>query len=490
MGIMSKDVTFILNGRREAVGGISPTATLMNYLRRNKALTGTKEGCAEGDCGACTVVVGELERQGVSYRAVNACILFVPMLHGKLVLTVESLQGPKGELHPAQQALVDCHGSQCGFCTPGFVMSLYAAYLSEKKPDKQRINDLLAGNLCRCTGYGPIIAAAERMYGLPRPVWDSARRAEDLEHLRSLPSDTLTYMNGGEIFIAPATGDELAKLAAEHEHATILAGATDVGLWVTKQHRHLPKILYVGRVGDFKEIAVERDSMRIGAAVSWTEARDALQQHYPSFGELLRRFGSCQVRNSGTVGGNVANGSPIGDGPPALIALGSRVVLRKGAGSRTLPLEDFFIAYGKQDRAPGEIVEAIEVPLTAKSFELGCYKISKRFDQDISAACGCFNIRVEDGRVAAARICFGGMAATPKRASNVEALLAGQPWKIETVERAAAAFDQDYTPISDVRASASYRMRAAKNLLLKYFHERQAGARQIGLAGPLLPAFA
>jgi xanthine dehydrogenase small subunit len=487
---MSKEITFILNGKPEVVSGISPTTTLMNYLRRNKRLTGTKEGCAEGDCGACTVVVGELDGEFVGYRAVNACIVFVPMLHGKVVLTVEGLQGPKGELHPAQQAMVDCHGSQCGFCTPGFVMSLYAAYVSEPKPDRQRIDDVLAGNLCRCTGYGPIIEAAGRMYDLPRPAWDAKRRSQDGEQLRAISADTLSYSYDGELFLAPSDVEELAQLAVEHENATILAGATDAGLWVTKQHRHLPKIIYIGRVGALKKITVDSAIMRIGAGVSWTEARDALQDRYPAFGELLRRFGSCQVRNSGTVGGNVANGSPIGDGPPALVALGSCAVLRKGKARRTIPLEDFFVAYGKQDRAPGEIVEAIEVPLTAKADELGCYKISKRFDQDISAVCGCFNIRVQDGRVAEARICFGGMAATPKRAATVERLLTGQPWTLETVERAAAGFETDYTPISDVRASASYRMGIAKNLLLKYFYERQSGASFIQLAGPLLPVFA
>ncbi len=487
---MSKDITFILNGRREVVSGISPATTLMNYLRRNKRLTGTKEGCAEGDCGACTVVVGEVESGAVRYRAVNACILFLPMLHGKIVLTVESLHGPDGELHPAQQAMVDRHGSQCGFCTPGFVMSLYAAYVSEAKPDKQRIDDLLAGNLCRCTGYGPIIEAAQLMYDLPRPAWDIARRERDREDLQGIPAGTLTYSHGDEIFLAPEDLDELSSLCAEHKSATIVAGATDTGLWVTKQHRHLPKMIYLGRVSGLKKITAEGSVMRIGAGVSWTEARDALQDHYPAFGELLRRFGSSQVRNSGTVGGNVANGSPIGDGPPALIALGSRVVLRNGQACRTLALEDFFVAYGKQDRAPGEIVEAIEVSLTAAAQDLGCYKISKRFDQDISAVCGCFNIRVENGAVVEARICFGGMAATPKRALSVESLLKGQAWTLETIHRAAAGFEKDYAPISDVRASASYRMRIAKNLLVKYFQDRETDARPMGLAGPLLPAFA
>jgi len=406
------------------------------------------------------------------------------------VLTVESLQGPKGELHPVQQALVDCHGSQCGFCTPGFVMALYAAYLSEPKPDRQRICDLLAGNLCRCTGYGPIVEAAERMYDLPRPIWDIERRAEDFGQLKSIEPGALVYSHNAQRFVAPVTMEDLTRVLSEHENATLLSGASDVGLWVTKQHRALPNIVYLGRIDDLKRISVQNGAMRIGAGVSWSEAKDAIQDRYPSFAELLRRFGSCQVRNSGTVGGNIANGSPIGDGPPALIALGSRAILRQGIAARTVLLEDFFLAYGKQDRAPGEILEAIEISLSAKPEELGCYKISKRFDQDISTVCGCFNIHVENGRVAQARICFGGMAPTPKRALAVEDLLIGQSWTLRTVERAIEGFESDYTPIADVRGSAAYRMQAAKNLLLKYFHERQAGMNPVRLAGRLMPGFA
>jgi xanthine dehydrogenase small subunit len=488
---MSQEIVFFLNGRKEAVSGVATTLTLMNYLRRNKRLTGTKEGCAEGDCGACTVIIGELTGDGVHYRAVNACILFVPMLHQKLVLTVECLQGPGGELHPVQQAMVECHGSQCGFCTPGFIMSLYGLYLSEPYRDAQRVNDVLAGNLCRCTGYGPIAEAAERMYSFPRPPWDAQRRASDRANLLSIRDGaTLGYSHEGSTFFAPADKDEFCQLYSANPDAAIVSGATDVGLWVTKQRRPLPKMVYTGRIGDMKQIETANGILRIGAGATWAEAKKALGSYWPSFEELVRRFGSEQVRNSGTVGGNVANGSPIGDGPPALIALGAQAVLRKDTASRTLPLEDFFIAYGKQDRAPGEIVEAIEVPLSTPAGDLRCYKISKRFDQDISAVCGCFNIRLGDGRVESARICFGGMAATPKRAFAVENFLTGSAWTLATAERAAAGFETDYGPISDMRASASYRMKIAKNLLLRYFHERQDGARSIQLAGSLLEAFA
>jgi xanthine dehydrogenase small subunit len=488
---MSSDIVFFLNGEKESVRGLAPTLTLMNWLRRHKRLTGTKEGCAEGDCGACTVVIGEISNGTVRYRAVNSCILFLPMLHGKLVITVEGLQGSKGELHPVQQALVDCHGSQCGFCTPGFVMSLYAAYASEPFKGAQRTNDVLAGNLCRCTGYGPIADAAEKMYNLPRPEWDMKRRQDDVSKLSSIDfPGTLTYTETTGSFHAPSNAGELCRIYEENPDATIVSGATDVGLWVTKQHRILPKIIYTGRVTDLQTISESDGVLKIGAGVSWADAKAAVDRRWPSFGELVRRFGSEQVRNSGTVGGNIANGSPIGDGSPALIALGAKVRLRKGDASRQMPLEDFFIAYGKQNRSPGEIVEEIEIPLTTSADEFRCYKISKRFDQDISAICGCFNIKIRDGFVESARICFGGMAATPKRAITVEALLKGSPWTPQAVEAAARGFETDYAPISDARASAPYRMKAAKNLLLRYFHERSGAAGATQLAGSLIPAFA
>jgi xanthine dehydrogenase small subunit len=329
------------------------------------------------------------------------------------------------------------------------------------------------------------------MYELGRPAWDAERRAGDLANLLSIrDAGTLSYAHEGASFLAPASKDELCRLYNGDPEATLVSGATDVGLWVTKQHRPLPKVIYTGRVDGLRQITTGNGVLKIGAAVAWTEARKVLEGRWPSFGELVRRFGSEQVRNSGTVGGNIANGSPIGDGSPALIALGSRVLLRKAEAARALPLEEFFIAYGKQDRSPGEIVEAIEVPLSASPEELGCYKISKRFDQDISAVCGCFYVRLNDGSVKDARICFGGMAPTPRRAITVERLLMGSAWTLRTMEEAAVGFEADYTPINDMRASASYRMRIAKNLLLRYFHERANSACSTQLAGSLYPAFA
>jgi xanthine dehydrogenase small subunit len=484
MDSMTEHVTFVLNGERQTLSDQPPTATLLNYLRYEKRLTGTKEGCAEGDCGACTVAVGEWDGGAVRYRAVNACIQFLPMLHGKAVVTVEGLKGPGGALHPCQQAIVDTHGSQCGFCTPGFVMSLYAMSLSGTAPDRQRINDGLAGNLCRCTGYGPLIAAAEACLRAEAPRWDQQRRQREGEVLASLPQgETLDYSYAGGRYVSPASVDEFARLYAENPKAIILGGATDVGLWVTKQQRDLPMLIHIGRVAELRAIRKEAGTIRIGAAATYADAEAMLAEAYPDFGELIRRLGAAQVRNAGTIGGNIANGSPIGDTPPALIALGAELILRRGDARRRLKLEDFFIAYGRQDRAPGEFVEAVEVPLLANREQLRCYKVSKRFDQDISAVCGCFNISVADGLVAEARICFGGMAGTPKRAVAVEAMLRGRPWTLATVEAALPSFDADFEPLTDMRGSAGYRMLTAKNLLRKYFHESRLPLSKTRLVG-------
>jgi xanthine dehydrogenase small subunit len=476
-------ISFVLNGRLETLRNVPPATTLLNYLRKTKRLTGTKEGCAEGDCGACTVAIGELRDGKMRHRAVNACILLLPMLEGRSVTTVEHLQADDGRLHPVQQALVDAHGSQCGFCTPGFVMSLYATYLSEPKPAARRIDDVLAGNLCRCTGYGPIVKAAQAMYDLPATA-AIADDASDLAQLEAIAhGETVLLESEGRRFFSPATIEAFARIYAENPEATILSGATDVGLCITKQHRDIPIFISTSRVPELQAYTEGGGSLRIGAAMTWSDLEGAIGRHFPDFGELLRRFASVQVRNAATIGGNIANGSPIGDGPPALIALGARVVLRKGTATRTLPLESFFIAYGKQDRQPGEFIEAIEVPLLDRPERLKCYKISKRFDQDISAVCGCFNIDVADGTVRDARICYGGMAATPKRAAGVEAALVGRAWTLATVMDALPAFDRGYSPLTDMRGSAAYRSQAARNLLVKYFHETQHPLRETRLVG-------
>ncbi|MEY8827409.1 xanthine dehydrogenase small subunit [Sedimentitalea sp. XS_ASV28] len=439
------DITFLLNGETVALSGVSPTMTLLDWLREERHLTGTKEGCNEGDCGACTVMVTD----GTGARALNACILFLPQLQGKAVRTVEGVSGPDGTLHPVQEAMITHHGSQCGFCTPGFVMSMTAAHLN----GASNHDDQLAGNLCRCTGYAPIIRAAEAAAGQPVPQWvrDDAPAAPP-----AAP------------FI-PESADALAEIYARHPDATLVAGATDVGLWVTKQLRDLDPVIFLNRCDDLRHIEIGETEIRVGAMVDMNAMGAAMADLHPSYAEMIRRYASVQVRNAATVGGNIANGSPIGDNPPALIALGATLHLRKGDARRALPLEEFFVAYGKQDRAPGEFVEAVS--FARQPDRLRCYKLSKRFDQDISAVCGCFNITVDDGIVRAARIAFGGMAATPKRARTVETALIGQPWTATGISAAQDAFDADFTPMSDMRASARYRLETARAMLARYFAE-------------------
>ena len=449
-------IAFLLNGTPVRVTGEAPTRTLLDWLREVRGLTGTKEGCNEGDCGACTVMVTD----ETGARALNACILFLPQLHGKAVRTVEGISGPDGALHPVQRAMIDHHGSQCGFCTPGFVVMMAAAHTNGARDH----DDQIAGNLCRCTGYAPIIRAAEAAAAEPVPDW----MREDLARL-----DT----PAPEGVVIPADADALAELYAANPDATLIAGATDVGLWVTKSLRDLAPVAFIAGIADLRGVTVTDAEIRIGATTSLAELRAAIAPHHPAFAELIRRYGAEQVRAAATVGGNIANGSPIGDSPPALIALGATLHLRRGEARRSLPLEEFFLDYGRQDRAPGEFVEAVSVP--RQPDRLACYKLSKRFDQDISAVCGCFNINVADGVVQSARIAFGGMAGVPRRAAHVEAALAGQPWNAETVAAACDAFADDFTPMTDMRASAGYRLEAARGMLMRYFHADQGVATDV-----------
>ncbi|EPX81469.1 xanthine dehydrogenase small subunit [Litoreibacter arenae] len=437
-------LTFLLNGET-VEAEVGATETLLDFLRERRCLTGTKEGCNEGDCGACSVIVtGE---DGVA-RAMNACILFMPQLSGRAVRTVEGVAGPDDALHPVQRAMVDHHGSQCGFCTPGFITTMAAAH----KNGAVDHSDQLAGNLCRCTGYAPIIRAAEAAASEPVPAWMD----------EAVAGSTPPYP-------MPQSSDELAAWCQDNPDGTLIGGATDVGLWVTKQLRELDKVAFTGRCADLQRIEDTEDGLRIGAACTIGQVLEAVKPLYPSFAEMLRRYGSVQVRNAATIGGNIANGSPIGDSPPALIALGATLHLRKGDTRREMAMEEFFVEYGKQDRQPGEFVEFVTIPKQRDTLQ--CYKLSKRFDQDISALCGCFNIVVAGGSVAKARIAFGGMAGTPKRATHVENALTGKAWTEENMEAALAGFTKDYAPMSDMRASAAYRLQAAQNMLRRVYVE-------------------
>lgn len=440
---------------------IDPTATLLDWLREDRGLTGTKEGCNEGDCGACTVMV--IDENGP--KALNSCILFLPQLHGKAIRTIEGVSGPNQTAHPVQQAMVDLHGSQCGFCTPGFIMSMVAGHASGATDHDTQ----LAGNLCRCTGYAPIIRAARAAANQPVPEWITTDQAFSCS---KIPRGEAAG-RGAEppTRLLPQNADDLAALYLQNPNATLVAGATDVSLWVTKQLRDLGPAIFLNHCSDLKQVTISDKEIRLGAMVDMNHMRKALADLHPSYAEMIRRYASVQVRHAATVGGNIANGSPIGDNPPALIALNATLHLRKGDARRSIPLEEFFLDYGKQDRTPGEFVEAVSVP--RQPDHLKCYKLSKRFDQDISAVCGCFNITVSDGIVSQARIAFGGMAGTPKRALSVEAALIGKPWTAETIQAALPGFDKDYAPLTDMRASAVYRLKTAKAMLERYYLEDQ-----------------
>ncbi|MGG7565959.1 xanthine dehydrogenase small subunit [Rhodovulum sp. DZ06] len=472
---MRDDLQFILNGTPVSLSGIDPRTTLLDWLREARGLTGTKEGCNEGDCGACTVTVTRMEGGVPVRRAVNACIQLMPMLDGAAVTTVEGLSAPDGRLHPAQEAMARLGGTQCGFCTPGFVMALHADYPAGRR-DAKGAADVMAGNLCRCTGYGPILEAAQAMHDAPAPDWEADLAAP----LSALPGEGLRLDGGGALGFVPRSEAELQAVLAEHPDALIVSGATDVGLWITKQLKRPPVMVFISRIESLARIEDGPDALTLGGAVTWAAAHDAMARLSADLGELVRRVGGGQVRNSGAVGGNIANGSPIGDGPPALIALGAEITLTGPEGARTLPLEDFFIDYGKQDRQPGEVLTSVRIPRPADPGRLRAYKVSKRFDQDITAVLGCFDIEVVDGIVASTRIAFGGMAGVPKRAAAVEAALIGKPWTEATVEAALPAFATDFQPLSDMRASADYRLAVARNLLRKCFAETEAPVRLVG----------
>lgn len=463
-------IRFLLDGDVIEIRDVDPTRTVLQFLREDLRRKGTKEGCAEGDCGACTVVVAELSRDGedVNLKAINSCIQFLPTLDGKELITVESL-ADGDTLHPVQSAMVAAHGSQCGFCTPGFVMSLYALYETNRNPDRQAIDDALAGNLCRCTGYRSIITAATDMYSAARPA--ATDRAAALKQIQRKGS--LQIEHNGRKFFAPANTDEFAAVLSKNPEATILAGGTDVGLWVTKQHRELSTVIYTGRVADMCDVKISDTHIDIGGAATLTEAVPVIVQHYPGFEELFRRFASPPIRNAGTLGGNIANGSPIGDSMAALMVVDTSLLLRCGEVEREISLHDFYHDYMVNDLQPGEFVSRILIPLPTDNAHVSSQKWSKRFDQDISAICTAFRLVLDDGKVASFRMACGGMATTVRRATNTEAEIIGKAWTSDTVDAACAKLAKDFTPISDMRASADIRVIAVQNLLRRFFAETQ-----------------
>lgn len=492
---ISKPVRFLKGGQLHTLSRVSPTRTLLEVLREDLHLTGTKEGCGEGDCGACTVVVGELHDGKLQSRAVNSCIKLAHSVDGMALWTVEDLAKSDGSLHPAQSAMAQCHGSQCGFCTPGFVMSLAA--LSEQHPpraiDRELASQSLSGNLCRCTGYRPILDAAVAMAQLPRQRLDTPNVRTGLRALAQVaqaesPVLAPTKRNTNPAHAAYAAPTELSELLAlrrAHPQAQLVAGCTDVGLWITKQHREFAQVLDVTRVRELRQIDDYPHHIAIGAAVSLSGAFAALVVQRPALQSFAQRFAGLPVRNAGTLGGNVANGSPIGDSMPLLIALGAHVVLASASGFREMPLEDLYLGYRKTALRPDEVLGWIKVPKplpTPKTKRKGplsrgefcrVYKISKRFEDDISAVCLALQVVLEGGRVISASIGAGGVAATPVRARVTQAALLGHNWNASTVRAAMAALRGEFAPISDMRASSAYRSEVLGNLLWRFWLESQ-----------------
>ena len=500
--MQTRPIRFFHHARGQVVevSDAAPTRTVLNWLREDAHCSGTKEGCNEGDCGACTVIVAELAERatsvgtpsakatvagGLSLRTVNACIQFLPTLDGKALLTVEDLKRiGGGALHPAQQALVECHGSQCGFCTPGIAMTLASTYERHceagTRPSRQQLADDLSGNLCRCTGYRPILDAGQRMFDLPTARLDTAPVVAALRALEpagglayEAPNPAVRTASGPrrDRFWAPRALDVFAALREQHPQARLLAGCTDIGLWVNKQFRDLGDILYIGNVDALKRIERRGDVLRIGAAASLEDGWATLTAAIPELQDMWLRFSSLPVRNAGTLGGSIANGSPIGDSAPVLMALGTDVVLRRGAASRTLRLEDFYLDYMKNALQPGEFIEALDVTLPPAGAAVRAYKLSKRFDCDISAVAAGLVVELDGEVVRTARFAFGGMAAIVKRAASAEAAVLGRPWTEATVEAAMAALGKDFTPLTNMRATAAHRARVAANLLRRLWLE-------------------
>ncbi|MBP1129671.1 xanthine dehydrogenase small subunit [Serratia sp. PL17] len=459
-------IQFLLNQTLKSETALDPNTTVLNYLRRDLGRCGTKEGCASGDCGACTVVLAEPDGEQLRYRSVNACLTFVSALHGKQLITVEDLK-QQGALHSVQQAMVDCHGSQCGFCTPGFVMSMFCLQKNSESYQPEQAQHALAGNLCRCTGYRPILAAAQQACNTKTPDSFERDQAQTRQRLQAIGPATLVA-SAGKRCLLPQTLDELATLYQQHPEAKLLAGGTDLALEVTQRHQDIPLMIAVGQIDALKRVRWQDERLIIGAGATLSDVYPLLASYHPAFGELLGRFASQQIRNQGTLGGNIANASPIGDGAPLLLALDAKLTLRCGKARRELPLNDFFLGYRQTALQPGEFIENILLPARAPA-DFRAWKVSKRLEDDISAVCGAFNLTLDQGVIRDARLAFGGMAATPKRALLSEQQLVGQPWQRATVERAAQALAQDFTPLSDFRASSAYRLLVAQNLLRRYF---------------------
>ena len=465
----SNIIKFVHKNKIVELSNPDSNETLLNFIRTKLKKTGTKEGCAEGGCGACTVVLGELENNNINYKAINACIAFVPSLEGKQIILVEDLIS-KGELHPVQKAMVNYHGSQCGFCTPGFVMSLFAMYKNYSSYSEAIIKDSIQGNLCRCTGYRPIIDAAKSLNKKSRFDHFSKNKKITLGLLRKIKQRNITIINDNKKYFAPKSVNELKSILRQEPHSKLISGGTDVSLIVTKERKDLNSLIYMNSINELNYIKENNSYIKVGATTPLINFESFIKKYFPDFSQILKRYGSVQIRNICTIAGNIATASPIGDTLPLLLVLDSQIVIKDKSKTQILPLNGFFIGYRKTKLKKGQFIHSIRIPLLKKNI-FKAYKISKRIDDDISSVCASFNIEINNNKIKKIRIAYGGMSSIPKRAFNCEKILLNSFLSDKTIDKAKKLLEKDFKPITDARASKKYRMEVAKNLLEKCFLE-------------------
>ncbi len=464
------NVKFLLNDKIVKIDSPDPNKTILNYIRTDLKKTGTKEGCSEGGCGACTVVVGELVSGKIKYSAINSCISFVPSLNGKQLLIVEDLVSKDGKLHPVQDAMVKFHGSQCGFCTPGFVMSLFSMFKNHKSYETELIKDFISGNLCRCTGYRPIIDAAKSLNKVEQKDKFSKNKSKVIKLLKKINPNNIFINSESKKFFSPKTIKDLKSIIKKNSNLNFLAGGTDLSLKVTKERKEILCIVNLKEIRELDFIRINQNYIEVGAVTSLIKFENEIKKYYPDFYTVLKRYGSIQIRNVGTIGGNIATASPIGDTLPILLSLNAEVVIEGFNKRKLIPINNFFIGYRKTKLKKNEFIRSIKIPLFKKNI-FKAFKISKRFDDDISSICGSFNFEINNNKIKQVFIAYGGMAEVPKRAKACEEILKGKPLKINTFIKAKDYLEKDFEPIGDMRASKEYRLEIAKNLLIKCFIE-------------------
>ena len=468
--MISNTIYFLHKNQIIKLTNPNPNETLLNFIRTKLKKTGTKEGCSEGGCGACTVVLGELKNNEMEYRAINSCITFLPTLQSKQLIIVEDLSQKENLLHPVQQAMLDHHGSQCGFCTPGFVMSLFSMFKKYSKFDEETIKDSVAGNLCRCTGYQPIIKAAKSLNGKNKIDHFEKNKSNTIKLLKKINNKSIEIINGNKKYFAPRNVKELKKILKKDTDSNFLSGGTDLSLKVTKERKDINSVIYMGSIKDLNYIKNYEEYIEVGASTPLIDFETYIKTFYPDFTKILKRYGSPQIRNVGTVAGNIATASPIGDCLPLLLALNAQIILKDFKKTKVLPLENFFISYRKTKLKKGQFINSIKIPVLKKSI-FKAYKVSKRYDDDISSVCAAFNLGLIKNKIETIRIAYGGMATTPKRAIFCEKILLNSFITDKVIKKAKTALEKDFQPISDMRASGLYRMEIAKNLLEKCFIE-------------------